>query len=178
MPDGEGWGEQRSKQVTWHDPVATARVGAGLSGLDFLRGILEGRFPPPPIAQLLGMELVSVDDGRAVFSCTPDESVYNPIGMVHGGFLCTLLDSAAGCAVHTRLPAWVGYSSIEIKVSFLKAVKVDGGPVEVQGQVLRLGRRVAFAEARAINARGELVGHATTSIAVVGGEPPTGPPER
>lgn len=165
---GQHWGDRRSRYVAWHDPVATARLGARLSGLEFLNGVIDGRFPPPPIAQLLGMELVSVDDGRAVFRCTPDESVYNPIGMVHGGFLCTLLDSAAGCAVHTRLPAGVGYSSVEIKVSFMKALKVDGGPIEVHGEVLRLGRRVAFAEARAINAKGDLVGHATTSIAVVG----------
>jgi uncharacterized protein (TIGR00369 family) len=90
--------------------------------------------------------------------------------MVHGGFLCILLDSAAGCAVHTRLPAGVGYSSIEIKVSFLRAVRGDGSPIEVSGRVLRIGRRVAFAEAHARNRDGDLVGHATSSIAVLGGD--------
>ena len=112
------------------------------------------------------MRLVSVGDGEAVFVCEPDEAVYNPIGMVHGGWLCTLLGSAAGCAVHSSLPAGVGYSSIEIKVSFLKALRADAGVIEVRGRVLRVGGRVAFAEAQAQSAGGDLVGHATTSVAV------------
>jgi uncharacterized protein (TIGR00369 family) len=164
---GLEWGARRSKEIGWHDPLATARLAEHLSGLEFLQGIVSGRFPPPPIAELMGMELVSVGEGEALFRCTPDESVYNPIGMVHGGFLCTLLDSAAGCAVHTRLPAGVGYSSVEIKVSFLKAVRADGGPIDVRGRVLHVGRRIAFAEAHARNSGGDLLGHATTSIAVV-----------
>jgi uncharacterized protein (TIGR00369 family) len=87
--------------------------------------------------------------------------------MVHGGLLCTLLDSAAGCAVHTRLEAGVGYASIEIKVSFLKPVRGDSGTLDVVGRALRVGRQIAFAEARAHDGNGELVGHATSSIAVL-----------
>jgi uncharacterized protein (TIGR00369 family) len=147
--------------------MATARQGMQLSGREFLQGIIDGRYPPPPIAELFDAQLVSVGDGEAVFRCAPDESAYNPIGMVHGGWLCTLMDSAAGCAVHTQLPAGVGYSSIEIKVSFLKAIQADAGPIEVSGRVLRLGRNVAFVEARATNATGDLVGHATSSVAVL-----------
>ena len=111
----------RTKSISWHDPAALARAGAELSGREFLEAIVDRRLPPPPIARLIGAELVSVGDGEAVFRCTPDESTYNPIGMVHGGLLCTLLDSAAGCAVHTRLPAGAGYGTIEIKVSFLNS---------------------------------------------------------
>jgi uncharacterized protein (TIGR00369 family) len=96
----------------------------------------------------------------------PDESTYNPLGIVHGGLLCTLLDSAAGCAVHTLLPAGAGYASIEIKVSFLKPVRAYAGEIEVPGQALKVGRRVAFAEAHARDQAGELVGHATTSLAI------------
>jgi uncharacterized protein (TIGR00369 family) len=162
----EAWGAPRSKQISWYDPFASAARGRELPGREFLQGIIDGRFPPPPIAAVLGTELVRVDDGEALFRSTPDESSYNPIGMVHGGWLCMLLDSAAGCAVHTRLPAGVGYSSIEIKVSFLRQVRADAGPVDVLGRALRVGRRVAFAEAHA-DAGGELVGHATTSIAVI-----------
>lgn len=164
--EGAGWGPVRGKHVMWHDPMAAATQGRQLAGRDVLQAIIDGRFPPPPIAQLLGFELVSVGDGEAVFRSLPDESVYNPIGMVHGGWLCTLLDSAAGCAVHTCLPAGIRYSTIEIKVSFLKAVRVDAGLVEVRGRVLHLGRQVAFAEAHAYNAQDELLGHATTSIAL------------
>ncbi|HTP22860.1 MAG TPA: PaaI family thioesterase [Solirubrobacteraceae bacterium] len=116
---------------------------------------------------LIGAELVSVDDGEAVFRCAPDESTYNPIGMVHGGLLCTLLDSAAGSAVHTLLPAGAGYGTIEIKVSFLEPLYADAGEIEVHGHALRVGGRVAFAEAHARDTRGRLVGHATTSIAVI-----------
>lgn len=161
------WGLPRSKQVTWYDPTTAAAQGRQLAGRDYLQGIVDGRFPPPPMAQLMGFQLVSLGDGEAVFRATPDESVYNPNGAVHGGWLCTLLDSAAGCAAHTHLPAGAGYSTIEIKVSFLRAVRGDAGVIEARGRVLRVGRNVAFAEAHAYTAAGDLVGHATTSLALV-----------
>jgi uncharacterized protein (TIGR00369 family) len=165
-----GWGVARTREVTWYDPAIPATAAARLPGREFLQAIADGRLPPPPIASLLGAELVCVGDGDAVFRITPDESTYNPIGMVHGGLLCTMLDSAAGCAVQTLLPAGAGYGTIEIKVSFLRALHADGGPIEVHGQVLRAGSRIAFAEAHARNAAGELVGHATTSIALTRAE--------
>jgi uncharacterized protein (TIGR00369 family) len=161
------WGPRRSKTIGWHDPTLLAAAGAKLSGREFLQAIIDGQLPPPPIATLIGSELLSVGEGEAVFRCMPDETTYNPIGMVHGGLLCTLLDSAAGCAVHTLLPAGTGYGSIEIKVSFLKPLRADSGQIEVRGQALRVGGRVAFAEAHARDQNGELVGHATTSIAVI-----------
>jgi uncharacterized protein (TIGR00369 family) len=164
---GGSWGEERSKVIRWHDPALLADSAVELSGRDFLMAIVEGRLPPPPIARLLGLDLVSAGDGAAVFRCEADESVYNPIGTVHGGWLCTILDSAAGCAIQTLLPAGVGYSSIEIKVSFLTAVRTGSGPLEVTGRALKLGRRVGFAEAHARDASGDLVGHATTSVAVL-----------
>jgi uncharacterized protein (TIGR00369 family) len=153
--------------VRWYDPRIPAAASSELPGLAFLQEIVDGRLPPPPIATLVGARLVSVGDGEALFRCTPDESTYNPIGMVHGGLLCTLLDSAGGCAVHTRLEAGVAYSSIEIKVSFLRPVRADAGDIDVHGKALRVGRSVAFAEAHAHNAAGELVGHATSSLAVI-----------
>ena len=162
----ERWGAPRSKGMTWYDPAVLGARGAELPGREFLQSIADGQLPPPPIATLLGAELVAVGDGEAVFCCTPDESTYNPIGMVHGGVLCTLLDSAAGCAVHTLLPGGTGYSSIEIKVTFLKPVQAGAGHIAVHGRALRVGGRVAFAEAHARDRNGELVGHATTSIAV------------
>jgi uncharacterized protein (TIGR00369 family) len=161
------WGPRRTKEVGWYDPLMTAAHGLQLSGREFLQGIVDGRLPPPPIAELLGATLVSVGEGESHFACTPDESVYNPIGVVHGGWLCMLLDSAAGCSVHTLLPAGVGYSSIEIKTSFLEPVRSGEGAIDVKGKVLRAGRRVAFAEAHAYAADGDLVGHATSSVAVL-----------
>jgi uncharacterized protein (TIGR00369 family) len=162
-----GWGDERTKQVRWHDPTVLASEARRLSGRQFLQGIVDGRLPPPPIAELLGMRLVSVGDGEALFACEPDEAVYNPIGTVHGGWLCVLLDSAAGCAIHSTLPEGVGYSSIEIKASFLKALRADAGTIEVTARALKVGRRIGFAEAEARNSGGDLVGHATASAAIL-----------
>ena len=161
------WGAPRGKAISWHDPALLAARGAELPGRELLQAIIDGHLPPPPIATLVGAELVSVSEGEAVFRCTPDEATYNPIGMVHGGLLCTLLDSAAGCAVHTMLPAGTGYGTIEIKVSFLEPLHAGIGELEVHGRALRVGGRVAFAEAHARDRRGRLVGHATTSIALM-----------
>jgi uncharacterized protein (TIGR00369 family) len=160
------WGALRRKVTTWVDPQVLASQGATLSGRELLQSIIDGRLPPPPMAQLMGLRLVSIGEGEALFRCTPDESAYNPIGMVHGGLLCTLLDSAAGCAVHTLLPAGAGYASVEIKVSFLGAIRTGTGEIEAHGRALKVGRRIAFAEAHARDSEGRLVGHATTSIAV------------
>jgi uncharacterized protein (TIGR00369 family) len=160
-----GWGAARTKSVAWYDPAIAQEAAATLNGRDFLQAIVDGDVPPPPFAQLVGADLVSVGDGLAVFRCTPDESTFNPLGLVHGGVLSTLLDSAAGCAVHTQLPAGVGFSSIEIKVSFLRPAK--GATLEIEGRSLRVGRQVAFAEAHARDGDGKLVGHATTSLALI-----------
>jgi len=162
----DGWGDPRTRTITWHDPSILLAAAANMPGREYLQAVIDGQLPRPPFAALTGAELVAVDDGVAVFHFTPEESTLNPLGVVHGGMLCTLLDSAAGCAVHTRLEAGVGMSSIEIKVSFLSAVKAGGGTLEVEGHALRVGRQVAFAEAHARAGDGKLVAHATTSIAL------------
>jgi uncharacterized protein (TIGR00369 family) len=156
----------RSKTVTWQDPALLGAAAAELSGREFMQAIADGRLPPPPMAGLVGARLAFVGDGVARFVCTPDESTYNPLGLVHGGLLSTLLDFACGAAVHTRLPAGSGFSSIEIKVSFLEALRADAGEIEVLGRALRVGKRVAFAEAEARDRSDALVGQATSSIAV------------
>ena len=162
------WGTPRAREVTWYSPATLTAAAAELSGRQLLEAISNGRLPAPPMAELVSARLVFVSDGEVRFAWTPDESAYNPIGMIHGGLLCTLLDFAAGAAVHTQLPAAVGFSSIEIKVSYLKALRADSGDIDVHGRALQVGRRVAFAEAHARNPAGELVGHATSSIAVIG----------
>jgi uncharacterized protein (TIGR00369 family) len=153
-----------TKAITWEDPTALVAALPALTGRDFMQAIAAGELPDPPMARLVGARLDYVGDGEVRFSCVPDESVYNPFGIVHGGLLCTLLDFAAGGAVHTRLPAGVGCSSIELKVSYLRPVRAGTGAIEVHGRVLRVGGRVAFAEAHARAADGELVGHATSSL--------------
>ena len=163
----DGWGAPRSKTVSWYDPAISASAGASIPGREHLQAIIDGKLPVPPFAALVGARLDSVAEGEAVFRCTPDESTYNPAGIVHGGLLCMLLDSACGCAVQSLLPAGVAISSIEIKVSFLSPLRSDSGELEITGKALRVGRQVAFAEADARSGEGKLVGHATSSIALL-----------
>ena len=156
----------RDKTVTWTDPIALARAGRGVDGLQFLESMVVGELPPPPIANLLGMRLVEVEHGRAAFALRPDESMYNPIGVVHGGVVCTLLDSALGCALHTTLPAGRGYTSIEIKVSYLKAVRPESGLLTAIGRVVRSGSRVGFTEGEVVDSSGAIVATATSTLLV------------
>lgn len=167
-PPDPGWGEPRSRTVTWFDPAAAVKGGAGLSGLEFMRAIRAGRLPPPPIAQLLNMSLRQVDRGLVVFVCTPDESVYNPIGLVHGGLACTLADSALGSAVQTTLEAGVAYTSIDITVNYLRPVTLDSGTLVATGRVVKPGRRVAAASAEVHDGHGRLVATATSNCLVIG----------
>ncbi len=156
----------RTKTVRWHDPSATAERSRGLSGRDFLTQWMRGDVPGAPMGELMGFRLVHVADGEVAFACTPDESVYNPIGMVHGGLACTVLDSAAGCAVHSMLPAGVGYSSIEIKVSFLRPIQAFDGDIVARGWVVKPGKRVSFAEADLRDAHGTVLATASSSCLI------------
>lgn len=161
-----GWGPASSRTITWHDPRRTAAALPTLSGLDALTAMLAGTYAPPPIMAALGITLDSVAPGEAVFSCTPDDSVYNPIGVVHGGLTCTLLDSAIGCAVQTTLPAGVIYTSIELKVSYLRPVH-SGMALRARGWVVKPGRRVAFAEADVRDGDGNIVATGSGSCLVM-----------
>ena len=141
-------GQRRTRTFEWEDPLeAVARV-AGASGLETMRQIAAGDLPPPPIARLLGMELIEVEQGRAVFALQPAEWMYNPIGSVHGGIAATLLDSCMGCAVHTTLPADVGYTTTDLQVRYLRSLQAGSGRVLAEGRVVHAGRRTATAEGR------------------------------
>ena len=160
-------GTLRERTVAWDDPLVGGRAARTMSGMEYLRAMMRGEFPPPPIAMTLGFTLHEVDDGRAVFGVEPAEFHYNPIGMVHGGVAATLMDSAMGCAVHTRLPAGVGYTTLEMKVNLLRAITMDTGPVKCEGTLLHLGRTTALAEARITDAAGRLLAHATSTCLIV-----------
>jgi uncharacterized protein (TIGR00369 family) len=137
-----------------------------LSGLEFMRGILEGRFPPAPITTALKFEVVEVEHGRAVFEGTPDFDFYNPIGSVHGGYAATLLDSCMGCAVHAGLPAGQAYTTLEFKINYVRAMTDQTGRVRAEGRVIHSGRRAATAEGHLYDAGGKLLAHATTTCLV------------
>ena len=121
---------------------------ADLSGIELMQGIADGRFPPPPIMSLFDARILSVDPGEAIFGCVTRPFVPEPVGLVHGGFLCTMMDSAIGLAVITESGPMQAYATIELKVSFLSRCR-RRQPVEVVGTMRSLGRRVAFAEAHA-----------------------------
>jgi uncharacterized protein (TIGR00369 family) len=161
------WGEPRTKTITWYDPLAAAREGATMAGIDHLRAMLDGKLPPPPIMTHFDLGLATVEPGEVVFTCTPDESAYNPIGLVHGGLVCTLLDSVAGCAVQTTLPAGVGYTSIEIKVNYLRPVHGHTGELRARGWVTKPGRRVAFAEGEVTGPDGKVLATATSTCLIM-----------
>ena len=140
-------------------------AGPGLSGIDQLRALIEIGVQPP-IGQTLEFDLVSIEEGRAVFTGTPSERVYNPIGSVHGGYAATLLDSACGCAVHSLLTAGQGYTTLELKVSYLRPITHQTGLVTAEATVVKMGGRAAFTEAKLMDARGALLATATSTLLV------------
>jgi uncharacterized protein (TIGR00369 family) len=159
----------RSRVVTWEDPLALAARAQEMSGLEFMRAIIAGELPPPPIAQLLGFTVAEVSEGRARFAATGGEEHYNPIGVVHGGVTATLLDSAMGCAVHTTLPAGVAYTTLELKVNYVRAATA-GMPLVADAEVIHRGRKVATAEALLhAGEGGKLLAHATTTCLIIEG---------
>ncbi len=157
---------ESSKTITWSDPRPSATAALQLSGLEFLKRMAAGEVPPPPIAKLLGFELVEVAVGDAVFEITPDDSHYNPIGVVHGGLALTLLDSAAGCAVHSSLPEGLAYTSLETKVNFLRGITSATGKLRAHGWVTKPGKRAAFAEADLRDAEGTVYATAASTCLV------------
>jgi uncharacterized protein (TIGR00369 family) len=134
-----------------------------MAGIDFLRELQTGGLPRPPINYTVDFALIEVEPGRAVFSLTPGEEHYNPIGSMHGGIFATLLDSAAGCAVQSLLPQGMAYTSLDLNVKFLRRITVDTGPVRAIGTVINSGRSTALAQAQLVDASDRLLAHATSS---------------
>lgn len=158
----------RERTITWEDPGALAAAAVGRAGLEFLQAMADGELPHPPVASLMDYGIREVSEGRVVFTGEAGEHLMNPIGSVHGGVIATLLDSAMGCAVHTTLPAGVGYTTLEIKVNYVRAALPTSGTLVTEGVVVHRGRTVATAEGRVVaEATGKLIAHATTTCLVV-----------
>ena len=165
------WIEQENtvKQVLEAGPgpgVARPDQIAGLSGLQMMQSMLRGEIPFAAIAQTLDFLLIDVGDGTAIFQGTPGRAHFNPMGTVHGGWFATLLDSALGCAVHTRMPPGRGYTTAELGVNLVKALTPKVQRVRAEGRVIHCGRQLATAEARLVGADGTLYAHATTTCLV------------
>jgi uncharacterized protein (TIGR00369 family) len=140
------------------------------SGLELLQAMIAGELPAPPISRTMGIILVEVEKGRAVFEGRPGPHFFNPLGGVHGGFALTLIDSAAGCAVHTELHAGIGYTTVETKANFVRPVPAEG-VVRCEGWVVSHGRQIATAEAFLRNADGKLLAHGTSTLIILGKRP-------
>jgi uncharacterized protein (TIGR00369 family) len=142
-----------------------------MTGMQYITAVVSGAMPPPPIAVTMRLRPVELEEGRVVFEGEPGEEHYNPIGVVHGGYAATLLDSALGCAVHTTLPAGVGYTSLGLEAKFVRPITRDTGRVLCTATVLYRGRKQASAEAQLIAAgSGKLLAHGMATCMILGGE--------
>jgi len=159
----------RSRTITWTDPARARFQGRSLSGYERLVAIQRGELAPPPAAALLGMQLDEVDAGRTVFSIVADEMHENPMGSMHGGIVAALVDTAMACALSSMLPADAGFTTLELKTNYVRAITQATGRVYAEGTVLHSGGRVATTEARVHDDSGALYAHATSTCLIVRG---------
>ena len=157
---------EKTKSVVGVVPVETLR---SMSGLEFFEGIIAGRFPRPPISAVLDFEVVSAERGFVVFKGEPAFDFYNPLGSVHGGWTATLLDSCMGCAVHSMLEAGQGYTTLELKVNFVRPITADTGTLFAEGRIINPGRTVATSEGKLVDPSGRIYAHATSTCLILGG---------
>lgn len=157
---------ERRLEIHWQDPLPGAKAAREMSGIELLAAIRDGVLAPPPIANLLGFQLTEIGDGWAVFTCEPGEQHYNPIGVVHGGLACTLLDSAMGCAVHSTLAKGLAYTTLELKVNLLRPVTMKTSLLRCEGRIIHAGKRTATAEGKLVDAAGKIYAHATTTCLI------------
>ena len=160
----------RHRDLIWQDPVASFGQAAGLSGLEHMRAIMSAELPPPPIAVLMKMAPVEAAEGEVVFEGRPGEEHYNPIGVVHGGYASTLLDTVLGCAVQTTLAAGEAYTTLSLEVKMLRPITRDTGAVRAEGRIVHRGRRQATSEAKLYAAdSGKLLASGTSTCMILGG---------
>lgn len=162
----DDWGPLHTRTVAWHDPEPTTAKGLTMAGIDYIRAVVDGVLPIPPMESQWLFNFVAVEFGRVVVTYMPDGSAYNGLGTVHGGLLCTLLDVVTGCALHSTLPSGKGYASVEIKVSYLKSVSAGTGLLTATGKVVKAGSRVGFTEGMVIDESGKPVATATSTLLV------------
>ncbi len=159
--------DTRTRRYGWSDPKAGAAAARRMSGRDYMTAMMKGEIPVGPIMDTLAFRLTEVGDGHAVFECEPGEFVYNAIGSVHGGIPATLIDSAASCAVHTKLPAGTGYTTINLSVDMIKGITDAVGKLRCEGRVVRAGNRIAVADAELKGADGTLYARGSVTCLIL-----------
>ncbi|WP_439572974.1 PaaI family thioesterase [Phreatobacter sp.] len=151
--------------------VVDMAEATGQDGMDFLRGMLEQRYPAPPIAGAMGFILTEAEPGRVVFEGTPTADFLNPLGTIHGGWTATILDSALGCCVHTLIKAGQAYTTVEMKVNYVRALMPHTGLVRCEGKVIHAGGRIATSEAKLVDGKGRLIAHGTETCLIFDARP-------
>jgi uncharacterized protein (TIGR00369 family) len=148
------------RTVTWNHPVLDAETAFAMRGLDLINAMKEGRFPPPPVWNLIDFRLLEIEEGRVVLEMTPAEYHYNRFGTMQGGIECTILDAGAGYAVHSTLSAGTGYTSLDLAVNYIRPIAVETGPIRCVGSIMHKGTRIAIAEANIIDRNDQVYAHA------------------
>ncbi|MCK1735325.1 PaaI family thioesterase [Bradyrhizobium sp. 138] len=160
--------QRRERVVEWQAPAPVAKVAMGLSGMDAMLGIRDGRLPPPPFAKLIGFAVAVVEPGRIVLELEPREDLENTIGLIHGATAAALLDTAMGCAISTRQEAGQSSVTLDLKLAFLRPLSVRSGLISAEGKVIKLGRQTSYAEGFVRDGKGALAVHATATFSMIG----------
>jgi uncharacterized protein (TIGR00369 family) len=160
----------RSRTYEWEDPAQMAVEAGQTSGLEFLEKMTKGEIPLPPLIHTLDFKVSSIQPGRAEFTFHPQEFHYNPIGSIHGGVITAILDSALGCTLHSVLPAGTGYTTVDIKVNFLRSINIKTGEMKAVGSIINQGNRTALLEARLMDKKGKLYAYATSTCMILKSE--------
>ncbi len=159
---------RRERTIGWQAPGPVAKATIGLSGMDTMQAIRDGRLPPPPLAMLIGFNMAIVEPGRIVMELEPREDLENTIGLLHGATAAALLDTAMGCAVSTRLAAGQGSVTLDLKLTYLRPLSVRSGTVSAEGKLIKLGRQTSYTEGFVRDGKGDLAVHATATFSMIG----------
>ncbi|MBA3868990.1 MAG: PaaI family thioesterase [Anaerolineae bacterium] len=159
--------DSRSLTIVWEDPDIVSQAARSMKGLEFLQKIASGEVPPPPIMRLINFQGAEVSEGKVVFTCAPSEQHYSVLGMVHGGVAATLLDTSLGCSIHSMLPLGVSYTTLELHINYVRPLTINTGVIRCEGEVIHVGRTVATAQGRIVDATGKLYAHATTTCMIL-----------
>jgi uncharacterized protein (TIGR00369 family) len=158
---------ERKRTITWDDPMKGAKEALQMDGIAYLQAMSDNKFPLPPLLHTLDFSVKLIEPGNVVFEFTPQEFHYNPIGTVHGGVITAILDSAMGCSVHSLLTAGRGYTTLELKVNFLKAITIKTGKLKTIGKVINLGGRTALVEAQLVDENNTVYAHAVSTCLIL-----------
>lgn len=158
---------ERTRTISWDDPATGVAQAMNMSGYDYLQAMLKGDLPAPPLLKALDLQAVSFEKGVAVFSFIPQEFHYNPIGSVHGGVITAILDSAMGCSLQSLLPAGTGYTTLDLKINFLKAITLKSGQLTATGKIIHAGSRTALVEAQLTDETGKVYAHGLSTCMIL-----------